>query len=115
MVAGLFDTTRVQALADPDRRHEVLLGPGDQTRVPRGSLPVHPTRIPENALRRLDAATTVLPELAPGARRGGDRGGTPRAAGHSASPSDVVDQPIDLLKQQRNRRPPPPPPVPPHR
>ncbi len=115
VVAGLFDTTRVHALNDPEARHEVLLGPGDETRVPRGSVPVRPTRIPENVLRRLDAATTVLPELAPGAHRGAERGGAPGGAAHTSSPSEVVDQPVELLKRQRNRRPPPPPPVPPHR
>jgi hypothetical protein len=114
-VAGLFDHTRVRSIADPTGRHEVVVGPGEQTRVPRGSLPVRPTLVPPNALRGLDAATTVLPE--PGARRGGARGGAAEGAAQSgASPTAKgVDQPVELLKQRRNRRQPPPPPVPPRR
>ncbi len=118
VVVGLFDTTRVRALADArGTGHEVLLGPGDVTRVPRGALPVRPTRMPENTLRGLDAATTVLPALGPGGRRSE---GTPKATGSAAipqqkaRPQDNVDQPVDLLKGGPARRTPPPPPPPPH-
>ena len=111
VVAGLFNTTRVRSITDRDAAHEVVLGPGDATRVPRGSVPLRPARMPESALRGLDAATTVLPELAPGAH--GGRGGA-QQGGKSATPADAnaVDQPVELLKRARSRRRPPPPPVP---
>jgi hypothetical protein len=114
---GLFDTTLVRGQNDPAGSHEVRLGPGDTTRVGRGSLPLPPTRIPEGVLRGLNAATTTVPDVGGGGHHGGPgsqgKGGT-GAHGDSvaASPESPVDQPVQLLNRAHRRQPPPPPPVP---
>jgi hypothetical protein len=115
---GLFDTTLVRAATDVRAAHVVRLGPGDTTRVGRGSFPVKPTRAPEGVMRGLNAATTIVPSVSGPGQKGGGVGGPGKAgasarSGNAASaPEAPIDQPVESLKRSKRKPAPPPPPVP---
>lgn len=113
LVVGLESITRVRGR--DDTAGEVDVGPGQATRVRRGSRPVRPMTLPESRLRGLRGAT----QLAPGAgvRQRVNRldARRPQRGGQRAFPAEerAVDQP--LFRPQGPKPPPPPPPVPPGR
>lgn len=117
VVVGLIHTTTVRARTDAKGGREVRLGPGQETRVRRGSYPTRPGRVSNATLRGLMGATTLHPNAGapprPGGkgtvaepripRRPGDRSGSPEGR--------TIDQPVDRLRRSGGV-PPPPPPVP---
>lgn len=115
-VVGLFDTTLVRSKTDPRAVHEVRLGPGEATTVRRGAFPHRPSPMPESVLRGLSGATSLaVGALSPRQRGPGDSGAPKRPGAEAASPEgQVIDQPVDLLRQRgRKGVAPPPPPAPP--
>lgn len=127
-VLGLSGTTYVRGRAG--RGREVLVRTGEITEVGRDGIPTKPRTPTSKELDAMDVATQMLAggklperELAPGTRRtlepnapGSESAGDPATArqpGQDIQPPEgqVVDQPIDRLRQHR----PPTPPVPPGR
>jgi hypothetical protein len=117
LVVGLVDTTTVRGVDDAAGARAILLGPGQSTRVRRGSFPSAATMMPAGQLRSLvgdtttsdrgdaagkgdDATVEAEPRLP---TRPGDRRGSPVER--------VVDDPF--VGDKRPGRPTPPPPPPP--
>jgi len=119
LVVGLESITRVRARADAAGRGEVDVGPGQATRVRRGSRPVRPMMLPEGRLRGLQGSTQLGPRAGAGAgiRQRVNRldARRPLRSGQRAFPAEerAVDQP--LFRPPGPKPPPPPPPVPPGR
>jgi hypothetical protein len=114
-VLGLFDTTAVRSKVDPGGAREVRVGPGQMTKVGRGSYPVRPAPTPEGVLRSFTGSTEVRgPKTTPKGQKTAGDPRLPKRAGQGAlSPEGQVDQVVDQPPQQKGRRvPPPPPPVP---
>lgn len=119
LVVGVEDITRVRGRAEARGVDEVEVGPGQATRVRRGSRPIRPATLPENRMRGLQGAT----QLAPGAGAGGGvrqranrfDARRPQRAGQRAFSAEerAVDQPP--FQPRGPKPPPPPPPVPPGR
>ena len=113
-VLGLFDTTGVRSKIDPSAVREVRVGPGQMTKVGRGSYPVRPSATPEGTLRSFTGSTEVRGGK-PGGPGKGAKGGDPRlpkAAGQGAlSPEGDVNQVVDQpgLEKKGGVKPPPPP------
>jgi hypothetical protein len=113
-IVGLYDTTLVRAHDDTAAGHEVRVGPGEATKVRRGSYPIRPSLLPEDVLRGFSAGTTMsgalrapspaAPDVKPSARR-------PRES--AAAPQQIIDQPVGLLRHRGRGVAPPPPPAPP--
>jgi len=116
VVVGLVDTTTVRGVEDAAGARAILLGPGQSTRIRRGSYPSPATMMPAGQLRSLIGDTTTSSGDAAGKgddatveaeprlpTRPGDRRGSPVER--------VVDDPF--VGDKRPRRPTPPPPPPP--
>lgn len=117
LVVGVVDTTVVRAIMDAAAERAVRLGPGQSTRVRRGSYPSPAATMPAEQLKGLIDAT---------AARGGDfdaKGGKKaavqaeprlptRPGDRDGSPVErVVDAPF--VRDRGPKRPAPPPPPPP--
>jgi len=117
LVVGIVHTTTVRAAVDSAGARAIQLGPGQSTRVRRGSYPGPIKTMPAGQLRSLIGQTTAKADAAgPGAKK--DSGVEPeprlptRPGDRRGSPVErVVDDPF--VGQQRSKRPPPPPPPPP--
>lgn len=116
LVAGIVDTTMVRAAIDTSGARAVRVGPGEVTRIRRGSYPSAAAKIPADQLRGLLDATAVKNATAGGTKSGrsesqaeprlptrpGDRAGSPVER--------VVDNPLAGEKGPKHPAPPPPPP-----
>lgn len=116
LVVGIVDTTMVRAAIDAAGDRVIRLGPGQSTRVRRGSYPSPARVMPASQIRSLvDATATKKGDL--GAKKGeqpatqaeprlpsrpGDRDGSPVER--------VVDDPFVRGKGPQRPAPPPPPP-----
>jgi hypothetical protein len=119
LVVGLVDTTLVRSLTDPTAAQEVRVGPGEATRVRRGSYPLRPTLLPEDTLRSLSGSTDVSgggagvgrPTAAQKTTAVSSEQKVPKRAPEAAAPeSKVIDQPVEQLRKRGGGRVPPPPP-----
>ena len=120
VVVGLYNRTWVRARTDPTASRQVELGPGAKTVVRRGQFPMRPFALPEQELRRLDAAVALrvagtTPPREFGLRRGaganaGDAKRPGRPGESAVSPQEqTVNQPVP--RSSRAKPPPPPPPI----
>src|SRR5262249_40405383 len=113
---GLFHVTCVRASGDPGAKHEVCIGPGQMTRVPRDALPTPRARAPGALREELAPAPPVgppggpIPGAAPAVTSGATPGPAPRD-GLATPPQSRVDQPIPVIEKE-SKPPPPPPPLP---
>jgi len=116
LVVGVVDTTMVRAVSDRAGARAVRLGPGDFTRVRRGSYPSAATKIPADQLQSLTDATTARDGAAAGqGKSGGSVQAEPRLptrpGDREGSPVErVVDNPFAVGKGSKRPVPPPPPP-----
>lgn len=117
VVVGLTDITTVRSKTDSTGEHKVLLGAGETTRIGRGAYPLAPTRMPDDVLRSLTSATALTSASTTGAPGGRPSGaGAPQRSQGLKADQDVIDQPVEQLRQvqgglERGRPAPPPPPI----
>jgi hypothetical protein len=115
LVVGVESITRVRGRAEATGAGEVEVGPGEATRVRRGSRPMRPTMLPESRMRGLQGATQLAPGAGAGtgARQRANRldARRPQRAGQRAFSTEerAVDQPP--FNPRGPKPPPPPPPV----
>jgi hypothetical protein len=115
LIVGIVDTTVVRGIVDLPGARPVALGPGQSTRIRRGSAPTAARMMPAGQLRSLVGETTT---------KGGDTAGKGKGATTEAEPrlptrpgerrgspvERVVDDPFVGDKGPRRPAPPPPPP-----
>ncbi len=127
-VLGLSGVTWVRGRVEGASRREVEVRAGQITEVGRDGVPSKPRPVTSDEVDMLDVATQMLAggklperELAPGTRRtvepneiGTDTTGDPATArqpGTDVQPPEgqIIDQPVDRLRQQQRHTPPVPP------
>ena len=115
LVVGIENITRVRGGAGAPGAGEVDVGPGQATRVRRGTRPMRPAALPDSRMRSLRSATQLTRGV--GARQGGNRldARQPQRGNQRAFSTEerAVDQPP--FKPRGPKPPPPPPPIGPGR
>lgn len=115
LVVGIVDTTVVRAAIDAAGKRAVRLGPGEATRVRRGSYPTPAVTMPSGQVRGLINATATKSAGVAGKQGKATTEGEPRlppgrAEGAGSPAERVVDTPFGTKKKGRPAPPPPPPP-----
>jgi hypothetical protein len=115
LVVGIVDTTDVRAAIDATGARAIQLGPGQSTRIRRGSYPSPPVVIPTDQLRGLIDATATLGGKGGAAGKKATVQAEPRLptrpGDREGSPAErVVGEPVNVIKRRGRPAPPPPPP-----